>query len=175
MFTKSILALTVVALTSPFAGTAMAGDTAGAEQLARLAGVPAGEYTVAQMVQLQEARREGDKAAEAFILSKGKSAVSRSDKAEGAAVSSGAEQLARLVGVEPGAYSVSEMVRLQTAISEGDRQTIAFILGGSKSRDTVNDIGVVTPGKAQLAASLGLDPAAHTTAELATLYLDSIS
>lgn len=175
MFKTSILALSLVALTAPFAGVAMAGETAGAVQLARITGVPVGEYTVAQMIQLQDARRDGDKAAEAFILSQGKSAVSRSDKSDAAPVTAGAAQLARLVGVTPGAFSMSDLVRLQTAISEGDRQTIAFILGGSTSRDTVNDIGVVTPGKAQLAASLGLDPAAHTTAELAALYLDSIS
>jgi hypothetical protein len=173
MFKKSILALTVVALTAPLAGMAVAGQ--GAEQLAKQVGVPVGAYTVAQMIQLKEARRDGDKAAEAFILSKGADAVSRSDKSDAAAVSAGAEQLARLVGVTPGAYSVNEMIRLQDAINEGDRQTIAFILGGSDGGNTGNDIGVVTPAKAQLAASLGLDPAAHTTADLVARYLDTLS
>lgn len=173
MFKKSILALTVVALTAPLAGTAMAGQ--GADQLAKQLGVPAGAYSIAQMIQLKEARREGDKSAEAFILSQGGDAVSRSDKSEPAAVSPGAEQLARLVGVAPGAYSVNEMIRLQDAINKGDRETIAFILGGSNGGNTGSDIGVVNPAKAQLAASLGLDPAAHTTADLAARYLDSLS
>lgn len=172
MFKKSILALTVVALTAPFAGVAMAGQ--GADQLAKQVGVPAGAYTVAQMIQLQVARREGDKAAEAFILSKGKDAVSLSTMS-GDATSKGAEQLARLVGVTPGAYSVNEMIRLKDAINEGDRQAIAFILGGSNGGITGSDIGTVTPAKTQLAASLGLDPATHTTADLVARYLDSIS
>lgn len=173
MFKKSILALAVVALTAPLAGMAVAGQ--GADQLAKQVGVPAGAYTVAQMIQLQDARRDGDKAAEAFILSQGNDGVSRSDKSGDAFTSKGAEQLARLVGVTPGTYSVNEMIRLQDAINEGDRQTIAFILGGSNGGNTGNDFGVVTPGKTQLAASLGLDPAEHTTAELAALYIDSLS
>lgn len=172
MFKKSILALTVVALTAPFAGVAMA--TTGADQLARLAGVPAGEYTAAQLIQLKEARREGDKNAEAFILSQGKSSVSRNDTSDGS-VSAGAVQLALLVGVEPGAYSVNEMIRLKTAIQEGDRNAIAFILSGSNDNSAKSDIGMVTPGKVQLAASLGLDPAAHTSAELGALYIESIN
>lgn len=173
MFKKSILALSLVAMTAPFASVAMAGQ--GADQLAAQLGVPAGAYTVAQMIQLQDARRDGDKAAEAFILSQGNDGVSRSDKSGVASGSAGAEQLARLVGVAPGAYSVNEMIRLQDAIRENDRQTIAFILGGSNGGNTGSDIGVVTPGKTQLAASLGLDPAAHTTADLVARYLDSIS
>jgi len=173
MLKNSILALTVVALTAPFAGVAMAGD--GPNQLAKLAGVPAGKYTVAQLIQLQEARREGDKTTETFILSQGRDSVSRSDKSDASPVSAGAVQLARLAGVTPGVYSANELIRLQAAISEGDRQTIDFILSGSDGGNTGNDIGVVTPGKAQLAASLGLDPAEHTTAELAALYLESIS
>lgn len=173
MYTKSILALTLVALTTPIAGTAFAGQ--GADQLAKLAGVPAGAYTVAQMIQLQDARRDGDKAAEAFILGQGNDGVSRSTMSVEGVGGAGAEQLARLVGVAPGAYSVNEMIRLQDAIKENDRATVAFILNGSNSGSTGDDIGIVTPGKAQLAASLGLDPAAHTTAELVALYLDSIS
>ena len=173
MSTKSILALTLVALTAPIAGTAFAGQ--GADQLAKLVGVPAGAYTVAQMIQLQDAQREGDKAAEAFILGQGNDGISRSTMSVDGVGSSGAEQLARLVGVTPGAYSTSEMIRLQEAINENDRAAIAFILGGSDGGNTGSDIGIVTPGKAQLAASLGLDPAAHTTAELVARYLDSIS
>jgi hypothetical protein len=173
MFKKSILALTVVALTAPFAGVAMAGQ--GADQLSKQVGVPAGAYTVAQMIQLQYARRDGDKAAEAFILSQSGDAVSRSDKSGVGSASAGAEQLARQVGVTPGAYSVNEMIRLQDAIRENDSKTVAFILGGSNGGNTRNDIGIVTPAKVQLAASLGLDPAAHTTADLVARYLDSIS
>lgn len=173
MSKKSIIALTLFALTAPFAGTAMAGE--GANQLAAQLGVPAGDYTLAQMIQLEEARRDNNKTAEAFILAQGKVSVSRSDMSGDVVFSGGAEQLARLVGVTPGAYSVSEMIRLQAAIGENDARTIAFILGGSNGGNTGNDIGEVTPGKAQLAASLGLDPADYTTAELAAKYLDSIS
>ena len=173
MFKKSILALSLVALTAPLAGTAFAGQ--GADQLAAQLGVPVGTYSVAQMIQLQEARRDGDKAAEALILNQGPNSVSRSSMSGDAATSAGAAQLARLVGVAPGAYSVNEMIRLQDAISENDVGAIAFILGGSNGGNTGNDIGVVTTAKTQLAASLGLDPAAHTTADLVARYLDSIS
>jgi len=173
MYTKSIFALTLIALTTPIAGTAFAGQ--GADQLAKLAGVPVGVYTVAQLIQLQDARREGDKVAEAFILGQGNDGVSRSTMSVDNVGGAGAEQLARLVDVAPGAYSVNEMIRLRDAINENDRAGVDYILNGSDSGNTGNDIGVVTPGKAQLAASLGLDPAAHTTAELVALYLDSLS
>lgn len=173
MLKKSILALTVVALTAPLAGTAFAGQ--GADQLAAQLGVPADTYTVAQMIQLQEARRDGDKSAEAFVLGQGKDGVSRSTMSGDISTSKGAEQLARTAGVTPGAYSVNELIRLQNAIRESDSQAIAFILGGSNGGNTGNDIGIVTPAKVQLAASLGLDPAAHTTADLVARYLDSVS
>lgn len=170
MFKKSIFVLSVVALTAPFAGTAMAGS--GAAQMAAALGVPAGAYSTIQLIQLQDARRQGDAFTAAFILGQSKASVSRSTMS---GVTQGAEQLARLVGVAPGAYSANDLIRLQTAISENDSQAIAFILGGSDTGNTTNDIGSVTPGKAQIAAALGLDPAAHTTADLVARYLDSVS
>jgi hypothetical protein len=124
----------------------------------------------------------------------------------------GTDQLARTLGVEPGTYSLAELVRLNEAAELGgvDGAEIArFITGGSadvvatsnpagaitaaeaglidqilddnadlssdvvlsglRNDATVSDRGTVSPGKAQLAASLGVDAAAYTTAELVVL------
>jgi hypothetical protein len=129
-----------------------------------------------------------------------------------AVASPGADQLARSLGVEPGVYSLADLVRLDAAREEGGADGAAaarFVLGGSadvvassnpaggitvneaqliereqirnatlsagqilaglRNDVTVSDRGIVSPGKAQLAALLGVDPAAYTTAELVQL------
>jgi hypothetical protein len=54
------------------------------------------------------------------------------------------------------------------AAAGGDGQgSIAPSMSKSYSTSTGSSVGEVTPGKAQLAAQLGLDPAKYTSAELA--------
>lgn len=173
MFKKSIVALTLVAFTAPFAGAAFAGS--GSDELARQLGVAPGAYTDAQLIQLDAAKRDREFDTYNFILSQGNGVASRGDSAGSATVSVGAAELAKSLGLAPGAYSVSSMIQLQNAIDDRDTQAISFILGGSKDGNSGNDRGVVTPGKADLARALGLDPANYTTSELVAKYLDFVS
>lgn len=171
MFKKSVLALTLVAFTAPFAGAALAGS--GTDQLAAQLGVAPGAYSVAQMQDLADARRDNDLSREAYILSQGNGVASRG--AASFTSNTGTAQLAAALGVDAGTYSLNDLIRLQDAVKDRDTNTIAFILNSSNNNAANANSGVVTPGKAQMAASLGLDPAAYTTAELAKAYLDSIN
>ncbi len=76
------------------------------------------------------------------------------------------EQLAASIGVEPGQYTLAELVALQAAIDDNDQQLIRAIQEGRVETATAAD---VTPGQAELAQSLGVDPSEYTLAELAQL------
>ena len=170
MFKKSVLAITLIAFAAPLVATAsFAGP--GSDQLAAQAGVEPGRYSDAQLAELLNARTRNDTTTVAFILAQGNGVQSRNDISGIGAPSAGAAQWAATLGVAPGAYSDNELVRLQNAIEAKDTQTIAFILGGSRDNGASSDLGQVTPGKAQLAATLGLDPADHTSMDLAAMYL----
>ena len=169
MFTKSVLAVTLFALTSPLLAQA-AFASAGSDQLAAQAGVQPGLYTDAQLINLLKARLENDPETVAYILSQVSAAVSRNATGGQTMTSAGAAQLAANLGVAPGAYSVDTLIQLQSALLDNDTVTVAAILRGSKDGNAANDVGVVTPGKAQLAAALQVDPAAYTTLDLARMY-----
>jgi len=66
-------------------------------------------------------------------------------------------------------FTLSELIGLDSARSENDYGTWKFITSGDNRK--VEKPGTVTPGKAQLAAQLGVDPADFTTSEL--IGLDS--
>ena len=163
MFTHTLLAAALAVSAVPALAD---GIPAGEIQQARLLGVEPGVYTAAQLVRLDQAVSENDAETVRFILaSPGGETVS----SQGAAsVAAGEAQFARILGVEPGALSASDLVRLETAYSENDAETARAILNGSLHSVSV-ERAAVSPGKAQLAASLGVDPAAYTTAELAAM------
>ena len=77
-----------------------------------------------------------------------------------------ADQIAGHLNVAPGAYSQTELARLKAAQNAGDPEQVAALKalfdGTAVSTQSVG----VEPGHAQLAANLGLDPNAYTTAEL---------
>ncbi len=68
--------------------------------------------------------------------------------------SPGADQLARSLGVEPGAYSLAELVRLNDAIETGSiegAEAARFILNGSADVvSSSNPAGAITANEAQL-------------------------
>jgi hypothetical protein len=81
------------------------------------------------------------------------------------------DQLARSLGVEPGAFNTAELATLKGLAESGvstDRETAA-VLAGLFSRGVVSTQSVDATGNAQLADSLGLDSGAFTAAELATI------
>ena len=148
------------------AGVALANP--GIDQLAAEAGVSPNGYTQNQLIQLLEAQRDDDTARAAFIMSQaGQNGVIRSDMGAGS-VSNDA-QLAALAGVEPGVYTINELQRLIEAKADNDNQEVNFILSG-ENRAEAAPANVVTPGQAQLAATLGVDASQYTLAELTQMY-----
>jgi hypothetical protein len=162
------LTLSIAALAAALtAGVASAQSVnPGVAQLAASVGVSATAFTPAQMIRLEQAQRENDQQTIDFILSQANGAVSRSDK--GASVSAGDVQLARIAGVEPGLYSTAELSRLIDAQRNDRSDEVNFILSG-ENRTAAADASVVTPGEAQIAAFLGVNPAEYTLAELTAL------
>ncbi|SLN48800.1 hypothetical protein PSA7680_02523 [Pseudoruegeria aquimaris] len=79
-------------------------------------------------------------------------------------------QMSYEAGVTPGIYDVAQLQRLQEAISDNDKEAVAFILsqGADTSVNTL-DGASVNAGKAQLAAEAGVDPADFTIAQLERL------
>lgn len=86
----------------------------------------------------------------------------------------GVEMLARTLGVSPGEYTAAEMMAIAEARREEDDHVEKFFISKS-NRKQAAPAEVVTPGEAQLAASLGLDPAKYTLSELSQLYIEAIT
>lgn len=82
------------------------------------------------------------------------------------AASPGAEQLAAKLGLNADTYSLTELNIIDSALQEGDANTANFYINGG---NRVALTSSVTPGKAQIAALLGLDPAQYSLAELAVI------
>jgi hypothetical protein len=82
------------------------------------------------------------------------------------------DQLARSLGVEPGAFTTAELATIKGLRDAGvskDRET-ADVVAGLFSRGVVSTQSVgISAGHAQIAANLGLDPNVYSLAELATI------
>lgn len=164
MFRKLTASALVLATLSgaALASSAQPGLNAGDVQLALTAGVQPGEYSRAELINIIEARKANEDTRVDYYLSGSNRASSSDLNAPGLA------QLARSAGVEPGIYTANELQLLLRAQSENDEETIRFILSGD-NRKSANPAEVVTPGKAQLASALGVNPADYTLAELIAL------
>jgi hypothetical protein len=81
------------------------------------------------------------------------------------------DQLARSLGVEPGAFTAAELATIK-GVREGgvstDRET-ANVFASLFSRGVVSTQSVGASGNAQLARSVGVDGNGFTAAELATI------
>lgn len=152
-------ALILAALTgAASAASPQPGLNAGDVQLALSAGVEPGKYSRAELINIIAARENGETTRLNFFLS----GANRTTEVPGNA------QLAAAAGVTDGNYSANELQRLIIAQEEGDTTEVRFILSGDNRREG-NPAEVVTPGEAQLAAAIGVDPAQYTLAELIAL------
>lgn len=133
---------------------------AGDAQLALSAGVAPGEYSRAELINIIEARRDNDASRLNYYLS-------GANRSENAANPAAVAQIAAEAGVRGGDYSVAELLRLIDARRDGDTNTVDFIV--NRAAKPANPAEVVTPGEAQLAAAIGVDPAQYTLAELIAL------
>ena len=160
-----ILTLSTIALaTALSAGVASAQSVnPGVAQLAAEAGVPAGALSTNDLYRLIEAQRSNDDATVRFLLDR--VAGSTNVSTMGANVSNDV-QLARSAGVAPGLYSASDLIDIEEARREGDTSALNILLSGAKySPETARS----DAGKAQLAASLGVNAADYSLAELTVL------
>ena len=152
-------ALILAALTgAATAASPQPGLNAGDVQLALSAGVEPGKFSRAVVCKLSAARDYGETTRLNLYLS----GANRATEVPGNA------QLAAAAGVTDGNYSANELQRLIIAQEEGDTTDVRFILSGDNRREG-NPAEVVTPGEAQLAAAIGVDPAQYTLAELIAL------
>lgn len=87
-------------------------DSVGLEQLARAAGVQPGQYTQAELVGLIEAQKENDAVRVEYWLSHA------NRNTPDTASNPGKIQLAKTLGVNPDDYSLSELVLMQSSISD---------------------------------------------------------
>lgn len=152
-------ALILAALTgAAAASSAQPGLNAGDVQLALSAGVEPGKYSRAELINIIDAREDGETTRLSYFLS----GANRATEVVGDA------QLAAAAGVEPGRFTANELQRLIRAQEVGDSAEVRFILSGDNRREG-NPAEVVTPGEAQLAAAIGVDPADYTLNELIAL------
>lgn len=164
MMTRLFASVAVVA--SLLSGAAIAQTNPGLDQLSLIEGVAPGTLSANQLSDLRDARRDNDHARVDFILSQA-SVASRGD-AGFAAGNAGVDQLAAIAGVEAGRFSANELNRLIDAQRANDDETVSYILSGA-SAEVRGGVGEVSPGKAQLAAVLGLNAADYTLAELTAI------
>ena len=87
----------------------------------------------------------------------------------------GKEQFAAILGVDADRYTMSELIRLDNAISENDQTKVRWILSGGMKADSPEAPARVTRSEVQLAGPLGLDPTKYTTAELTKLYAQTLA
>lgn len=158
MQAKLTLSALVLALAAPAAFAA--GSVSNDAQLAARAGVQPGAYSVAELNALIDARKDGDANAVAFILNHGL-------RAEEQTGTPAARQLESALNVEPGRYTYAELRAIAAERHRSDAPGAALAIAALNRSPA--DPAVVTPGEAQIAAQLGLDPAQFTATELAAL------
>ncbi len=153
---------TVIALSLAAAAPAFAND-----QVANSVGAAPGQLTTAEIAFLKTADPEQDRFQIAQILNGNSSETFTASTKSGA--SSAKQELAASLGVDAGGYTLSELATLKSADSDEDRAVIQATLdqtGAATAAPTV------TPARAQLAASLGLDASTATLPELAAAKSD---
>lgn len=126
----------LLALAATLAGS-IASANEGTAQLAAQLGVDAAGYTLADLVKIDAARRDGETA---LVGTTGKDVL---------ATSAGAAQYAAQLGLPAGDYSLNELIVIDEARAEGDRAGAAFY--AAKANRTV---GATDAARALAAAEL---------------------
>ncbi|KAF0675877.1 hypothetical protein [Profundibacterium mesophilum] len=154
---RTLLAASLAAATLGLALPAAAQPVSASEaQLARSLGVAPGAYSLPQLVQLKALKSEGGSGARTRI----RHLLNNSGTDAGA---TRADQLARGLGLAPGALSVAEMQQLAQARVENDSNRAEFVLSGRSHGEAR------AAARAQLAASLGVRAEGRSLNELVRL------
>lgn len=160
-FAAAALALGTSALAAHAASPA-------AEQLAAKLGLNADAYSVTELNIIDRARQDGDTTTANFYI-KGGNRVALPEN-----VTPGRAQIAANLGLDPANYTLAELTIIDSARQARNTELAAFYTSG-RNRDIRGGVGEVSEGKAQLAASLGLNPADYSLTQLAQRYLDSVN
>ena len=154
MFTKSAIAATVIAI-SASAASAMDAPSQGAAQLAALAGVEPGVYSVADLIRLNDVKDQTSQAAEVrFILHEGRSGIAgRADTG-----SVGANGL-----------TTAEAALINEASKNSNDAIFARFVENGGIRDNSADVRSNSPAHVQLAGQLDVNPADFTLSQLIRL------
>lgn len=143
---------------------AQAGD-----QLALSASVEPGQYTTSQLVQLMAAEADDNTALYNHLIEEFDTNVVST---QSGGISAGHQQLAASLGVSANDFSLSELVQLRSARDNDDASMERFIM--SVAGDVIStQSGGISGGQAQLAASLGVNPADYSLSELTRMYIDA--
>lgn len=84
----------------------------------------------------------------------------------------GTDQLAKQLGVAPGAYTLTQLADLQNAYNDNDSTRVAYILksgNGVSSRASTALTGAPNAGETQMALSLGVTPGSLSATDLVKL------
>ena len=170
---KSTLAIALaLGVGAATAGIAQAQSvTPSAQQMAALAGVPAGEYTIAELTRLLQAESDNNREAMNFILSH----QNRLNPGAIGTTPAGKVQMAQALGLDAAEYTLAELTRMTEAKLDNDPQTYAFVLE-HRNRAVAGPVGTVTGVKEVIAAQLGVNAADYTLTELnALINADTLS
>ncbi|PRY26579.1 hypothetical protein CLV78_101679 [Aliiruegeria haliotis] len=159
----------IVALLASYAGDASAND-----QLARSLGVEPGQFTTAELTRLKAAIDEDDDVRIRFITSDG---IDARVSSQTGGNSSGHNQLAASLGVDPDRYTTAQLVQIRQAVNDDQYPQVRFLKANDRLKvATLSTTNVrANGGHVQMARSLGVDPSRYTTAELTQMRGDQWS
>lgn len=165
---RTFIATTLTAMTLALGAQASHGP----DQLARSLGVEPDLYSLSQLALLKSLQEDGNAAFRIGMVLKhpeGAGGDRITDHRTGLDPNTaGWVSIALSLGVEPGQYTPAQLLLLRSAMEDGDQTLVALIKSGEVIHSGT-DRGQVSPGEAQLARSLGLEPGLYSLSQLAQL------
>ncbi|AUH33829.1 hypothetical protein [Paracoccus tegillarcae] len=154
-------AILIAAAFAASATAALADVTPGKAQFAAGVGVNAADYSLAELALLRDAKRDNDREAVNYYVTR----ENRTGVQSAAAVTPAETLLAAKLGLDASRYTQAELDLIDIARRDNDREKEAFYLN-HENRQSASTAAAVTPAEAQVAAKLGLDAGRYTLVEL---------
>jgi hypothetical protein len=135
-------------------------------QHAAALGVDPALFTEADLVALGRAMAENDATTVAWLKNR---AIGRGVTTTPQSTNPGHLQHAASLGVDPALFSEADLVALDRAMDDNDAVTVAWLKNRAIGRGVTTTPQSTNPGHVQHAASLGVDPALFSEADLMAL------